>query len=265
MIDSKLNEELRNKYNPDGSALRNHQMILVDLLKDFDAICKANGINYWLSYGTCLGAIRHSGFIPWDDDIDVEMLYDDYIKFEKVFKEDDRLALQTYDNDLFYTQPFSKLRLKGMFIKEGTRPKRYKYNGPFIDLFCMEHAPYWLAVLCHKSVGAMRLYAYRIKDHGVQLLIYKTWKKFNKCLVLFCRFVSKCWKTDTLRHTCGVGNEKKIRKESEIFPLSEAMFEGYSFPVPGDYHHYLERLYGDYMELPKIIHTHSLHLNSPGT
>lgn len=260
MIDLKLNEELRNKYNPDGSALRSYQMILLGVLKEFDAICKSNNINYWLSSGTCLGAIRHAGFIPWDDDIDVEMLYEDYLKFKRVFKETERLVLQTYDNDLFYTQPFSKLRMKGISIEEGKKLKHYKYNGPFVDIFCMESSPYWLAFICHQSVGAMRHYSYHIKESGIQLIVFKIWKKLNKCLIHFCRIISSFMKTHTLRHSPGVGLEKNVRKDYEIFPLGKAMFEGYSFPVPGDYHHYLERIFGNYMEIPPNKHTHSLHI-----
>lgn len=78
MIDPKLQAELRAKFNPDGSKLRNYQLYLLQMLKDFDTICNELGVKYWLSSGTLIGAARHGGFIPWDDDIDVEMTKDDY-------------------------------------------------------------------------------------------------------------------------------------------------------------------------------------------
>ena len=78
MIDYTTQLKLRQQFNPDGSPLRQLQIRLLDLLRFFDDFCNEHGIKYWLSSGTCLGAIRHGGFIPWDDDVDVEMLDEDY-------------------------------------------------------------------------------------------------------------------------------------------------------------------------------------------
>ena len=91
MIDKAIQEQLRERFNPDGSPLREFQMRLLDILVFIDDVCRRHGINYWLSSGTCLGAIRHGGFIPWDDDIDIEMLDTDYKRFIKV--------MQTEHND----------------------------------------------------------------------------------------------------------------------------------------------------------------------
>lgn len=99
MIDSKLQEELRARFNPDGSELRTYQLYLLDMLKDFDQICKNLGLKYWLSSGTLIGAARHGGFIPWDDDIDVEMLKEDYEKLLATFKETDKYIIQSHKND----------------------------------------------------------------------------------------------------------------------------------------------------------------------
>ena len=74
MIDSKIQNKLREKYNPDGSLLRQHQLRMLKMLSYFDKICQEHNIHYWLSSGNCIGVVRHGGFIPWDDDIDVEML-----------------------------------------------------------------------------------------------------------------------------------------------------------------------------------------------
>ncbi|MDE6121888.1 MAG: LicD family protein, partial [Duncaniella dubosii] len=67
MIDPLIQQELRSRFNPDGSPLRSHQLLMLDMLKKIDRICAENNIKYWLSSGTCIGALRHGGFIPWDD------------------------------------------------------------------------------------------------------------------------------------------------------------------------------------------------------
>ena len=77
MIDIDIQQQLREQYNPDGSQLRLLQLRILDILKEFDAICKKYNIPYWLDSGTLLGAARHGGFIPWDDDIDVCILKKD--------------------------------------------------------------------------------------------------------------------------------------------------------------------------------------------
>ena len=76
-------EELHKKYNPDGSDLRRMQMRMLDMLKEVDRICKKYDIPYWLSGGTLLGSVRHGGFIPWDDDLDIELMEDDFQRFER--------------------------------------------------------------------------------------------------------------------------------------------------------------------------------------
>ena len=63
-----------NRFNPEGSVLRLHQMKMLRILEFVDRVCRKHGIRYWLSSGTLLGAVRHGGFIPWDDDMDIEML-----------------------------------------------------------------------------------------------------------------------------------------------------------------------------------------------
>lgn len=86
MIDFKTQEALRAKFNPDGSNLRKMQLRMLDMLKYIDKICREHNIKYWLSSGTCLGAVRHGGFIPWDDDCDIELLRKDYKKLIKIRK-----------------------------------------------------------------------------------------------------------------------------------------------------------------------------------
>ena len=77
-------DDLRARFNPDGSLLRRQQLRMLDILLEVDKICKKHDIRYWLSSGTLIGAMRHDGFIPWDDDLDIEMLRSDYVRLMKV-------------------------------------------------------------------------------------------------------------------------------------------------------------------------------------
>ena len=77
------------KTRKDGTSItvRDVQLVLLEMLKDIDALCKKHNIRYWLTGGSALGAVRHKGFIPWDDDADIGMLREDYEKFQRVVHE----------------------------------------------------------------------------------------------------------------------------------------------------------------------------------
>ena len=77
MIDATIQQQLRERFNPEGSMLRKQQQRMLEILLHIDEVCTEHNIKYWLSSGTLLGAVRHGGFIPWDDDLDIEMLKED--------------------------------------------------------------------------------------------------------------------------------------------------------------------------------------------
>ena len=93
--------DLRARFNPEGSPLRRQQLVMLDMVRALDGICKEHGIPYFLYGGTLLGAIRHNGFIPWDDDLDVAMLRSDYQRLVKVLPDElpEHIVLQTNDTD----------------------------------------------------------------------------------------------------------------------------------------------------------------------
>ncbi|MDE6696570.1 MAG: LicD family protein, partial [Muribaculaceae bacterium] len=118
MIDNKIQAELRQRFNPDGSDLRKVQLRMLEMLKYVDKICRENNIKYWLSSGTCLGAVRHGGFIPWDDDVDIELEKTDFKRLIKILSKDNKYFLQTHSTDIEYLSPYAKLREKDSFLKE---------------------------------------------------------------------------------------------------------------------------------------------------
>ena len=251
MIDEELQAQLREKYNPDGSPLRVHQLKMLDMLEYFDTLCKANNIKYWLSSGTCLGAIRHGGFIPWDDDIDIEMLRDDYIKLEKVFLETNEYVLQTWKNDKYYCLPFAKMRDKSTVIYNSL----FKYKGVFIDILVLERTPKILsqiAYFCRRILWK----SYCIVKHRNKYSMLFFLLKFLLFYLLIpvCRLLSKMFSNlegNVYRHSLGTGWIDNIRIIDEILPTINVTFEGIKFPVPQNYDKYLSRMYGDYMKIPE--------------
>ena len=134
---------MQNNHNlngtvPQSASLQEHKQALLVILEEFDRVCKMIGVSYMLFAGSMLGAVRHRGFIPWDDDIDVIMLRKDY---ERLLSEADRFL----DKEKFYLQGefsehwpmfFSKMRLNGTVCTEKYRPKdREAHSGIYIDIF----------------------------------------------------------------------------------------------------------------------------------
>ena len=138
MIQPLLQEKFRAVYNPDGSILRRQQIKMLDILLHVDKICKEHSITYWLSSGTLLGAMRHGGFIPWDDDLDIEMLREDFLRFKRVFKDSEDYIIQTPENDLHYIMPYVKVRDTHSVIEEHSGGENFKHKGIFIDIFALE-------------------------------------------------------------------------------------------------------------------------------
>lgn len=257
-ISKSLNEELRAKYNPDGSMLRKQQMRSLDILLQIDKICKEHNIPYWLSSGTALGAMRHGGYIPWDDDVDIEMLREDYLRFEKIFKESDDYVLQTYKNDPYYMQPYAKFRDKhSVLIEHNQAGGEYKYKGCFVDIFPMEPTHKFMNVVTYVPLWFIVKYVIRYRGNKFGRILIKLLKSCCFAWIQVVRVIMRLVPGKMLRHTYGAWCYKIERCESELFPLSMIKFEGYEFPAPHDMDGYLRRMYGDYMKIPDIKETHT--------
>lgn len=268
MIEQSIQEELRNRFNPDGSLLRQHQIRMLELLKYLDSICEKHKIKYWLCSGTLIGAARHGGFIPWDDDLDIEMMKEDYKKFVKVMKNEknDRFALQTHDSDFNYITPYGKLRDLHSEIKEdNTNDLYYKYHGIYIDVFIMEPSS---SVLLNKIANIIQyrlLYQPNtvISNRFIRKIYFSTtYFLLHKILFPIVSLMSKINSKDQLRHTPG-SCFLRPRNKKDIFPLKKIQFEDAMFPVPNKYDNYLKKIYGEYMVLPNLdnIKLHTTNVN----
>ncbi len=126
-----------------GEELRKLQLILLDCLSEVDRVCRANNIRYCIAFGTLLGAVRHKGFIPWDDDIDVAMTREEYNKFVKVADQlnPEICFFQDHDNDPEYPWGYGKVRRTGtVYIRQGQEHLKHK-TGFMMDIFPLDDLP----------------------------------------------------------------------------------------------------------------------------
>lgn len=248
------NEELRQRFNPEGSLLRRQQMRMLDLLLEVDRICKKYYIPYWLGSGTLLGAVRHRGFIPWDDDLDIEMLWPDYLRFLEVASGElpSTMALQCTQTDRNYFYFYAKVRDRCSRLEEINQYDRFwKEQGIYIDVFPVHRHPTWVHLLSEKLQGhvykIIRLMGENDREMWKVRLITQTNEKLLYPIMRALCCFSKA------KHTLAFGIPfHSLRPIEYILPLAEAEFEGHLFPVPKDWHSILTLLYGDYMQLPDI-------------
>jgi len=246
--------------------LRQMQLIQLEILIEFDRICRKNGIMYSLDGGTLLGAIRHKGFIPWDDDIDVIMLRSEYERFFQVCKNDldnNRFFLQDNRTDPYYRLGYSRiLRKDTVYLRAGHEHMKYK-RGVFIDIFVLDNVPNSKDFRKMHQFTCYCLRKILWSESGKILhknLIGKEWFRFLSLIPRDCIFYlldqlssfTNKNKTELVRHMtypypkrCKYGIRRRYIEE-----LLEVSFEGHVFLASRYYNEYLTDLYGDYMKLP---------------
>lgn len=258
MIDNQTREKLRKQYNPEGSDLRTLQMRMLEILKCVDAICQKHNIPYWLSSGTVLGAVRHGGFIPWDDDVDIELLREDYLKLLEILPQElpSNYVLHTRETDSEYVYLFAKVRDTHSYIEEkNVFNKDFLYKGAFIDIFPLESTSRGLRKIA--DVCYNRMCFSIVRKSKVNRLFKVNYWLLTNIMFPFFRLISPLNDKGIVHHTYGVGWLNNERRLSEIFPLGKVFFEGYEFNAPKNCDAYLKRLYGDnYMKIPDNAEFH---------
>lgn len=253
MISQALHDSLRAKYSPDGSPLRRQQERMLELLCEIDRICKKHGIRYWLSSGTLIGAVRHGGFIPWDDDLDIEMMREDYERLMDVLPTElpSTMALQYHRTDPTYFFFYAKVRDRRSLLSEGNNYDRiWKEQGIYIDIFPLEYQPIFIHKISEKTVGHMYKIWRTCTDDNLGIRKVIRWFRFNYRIVFpMLRMLCRMSGTDVITSGMGIPYHNP-RYAKDIFPLSTLKFEGIDFPVPRDYDHMLRLMYGNYMQLP---------------
>lgn len=249
----------------DATSLRKLQMIQLEMLIEVDRICKKCRIKYNIIAGTLLGAIRHGGYIPWDDDADVALLRSEYEKFREVCKTEldtDRFYFQDHRNTDGYRWGYGKLRRKDtVFLRESQEHMPYE-QGVFIDIFPLDGVPdnyikrylhnfqcfcvrkiLWSAVgrIADKNRINRLLYGtlYRIPEKVVYYYYHKMIVRSNKRKTQMVRILM--FPTPNKSY----GYYRKWYEES-----ADIKFENYTFQGIKEYEAYLSFKFGDYMTLP---------------
>ncbi len=250
--------------------LRNIQKMDFYVLKEIKRVCEKNNIPYFLIGGTLIGAIRHKGFIPWDDDIDIAMLRPDFERFLEVCKTDlgQEFFLQTPLNESNCADyGLARIRLNETKIIIESRKSAKLHEGFYVEVFPYDKLPdnkisqffygNWFPVL--KRVYAIRkgykphprtLYARVAVNFFNALLKPVSTEKLKKKLDSYhLKYAQK--NTKKLFLLSGAWGYKRESHPVERFAqFTTAEFEGETFTIPADYDGFLKEQYGNYMELP---------------
>jgi len=233
---------------------------LLDVLLDFDEFCKEKGLRYSLAYGTLLGAIRHKGFIPWDDDIDVMMPRGDYEILIREYGTRGRFNC-LYNVKGRFLSCYAKIEDTSTVSIEERRKNIYDF-GVNIDVFPVDAAPDELELhseFAH-SVNRMRRRIalsqqgfFPISVHVPLLALIEahtkkteTWIK--DCLETMTRYNGKG--TSYAGSLCGSAREREIYPKAMFEEYTDVEFEGHMFRSVKDWDAYLKQQFGDYMQLP---------------
>ncbi|MCR4920499.1 MAG: LicD family protein [Bacteroidaceae bacterium] len=258
-------QALRARFNPDGSLLRRMQMCMLGMVSELDRVCRKYGIPYFLYGGTLLGAMRHDGFIPWDDDLDVGLLRRDYLRLMEVLPAElpEHIALQTNDTDPNYFYFFAKLRDRHSLLEEPSPYDRvFRERGVFIDIFPFERQRMWT----HLLAEPLQAHTFRIfrtasnLDSAMRRIRAITWTNRHLTFPVL-RSISRLTRGRTLTYDYGIPFHL-VYDEEDIFPLTTHQFEGIQLSVPGNSHAMLTKQFGNYMQLPDLDKVEGGHIQN---
>lgn len=254
------------KYNGEGTILRKTQIRMLEILIAVDAICKKHNISYILDGGTCLGAVRHGGFIPWDDDLDIAVMRKDFLKLRKILPKElpDNLYYQDETTDPNYWLKIAKVRDKNsVFYMQEDVVKTDAKKGIFIDIIPMEN------ILSFKSKNIID-YFYGRSFKGIKhyfkygkkeiIISHLLWIPMT-CIVFVYRFFTWIFAPSKICHAFGWPSYNFVR-EKDIFPTKDIEFEGKTVQGPANPHNFLTALFGNYMQIPseKMREVHSINI-----
>lgn len=257
-INREIAIQLKEKYNAEGTTLRLAQIRMLEMLKYVDSICSTHNIAYWLDGGTLLGAIRHEGFIPWDDDVDICMPHDDAEKFKQIMlkEHNNKYILQCKETDKGFFGPWYVLRdLDSEYIINSKKHNHQLYRGLQIDIFIAEDRT-------NNILWNVSRFIQRCIDKPLNMLTnlqianilsYPLFIFMHNILIPLSRTIST--EKNYFKMPYGSMWKYKLWKQ-QIFPIIRRDFEGTRLCVPNNFDAYLTTEFGDWEEIPETIWTH---------
>ncbi|MBQ3080238.1 MAG: LicD family protein [Clostridia bacterium] len=268
-------------YEPSERETAQMKKVLLMIYKDVFSACEQNGITLMMCGGTALGAVRHGGFIPWDDDVDLLLTREDYEKFKQIFHKalGDKYVLQVPNADgCEISNLYMKVILKGTERKELLKLKAPGLHGLWVDIFPLDYAPdnkllqrikgFFSDAFAYTAVSnymrthdtpEIRKYMSATLSSRINHMIRMTlgfltgFLSYKTMYNLFDRFVQSKKPTNTVTAPTGIRHYMgEMHPKAHFIPAKEAAFEGERGYLPADVHSYLTQLYGDYMTPPPV-------------
>ena len=252
-------DELRQVYNPDGSTLRKYQLHLAQVLKDFDGFCKEHDITYYMAWGTLLGAVRHHGFIPWDDDADIWMDRSNYRKLTSLMKGEHQELIKDK-----------------LYVHMGIRPELWSPPFAYIDIFVLSPSPRNAILRKLKELRVVLLYCLIKTRDRMKSGFRKKSIRFLPFLPIAALHSSEYWRKKRERVMDWLTDEKytkgteylqeynsdykgvrfKFPSDPAVWQVCRLEFEDGHLNAPRSFERVLEICFGDFMQVPDADHLH---------
>ena len=262
----------------DEITLKKVQQAELEILKDFIQVCEENDLSYFALAGTGIGALRHGGFIPWDDDIDVGLLRADYDRMIEVFKRDYSDKYTIVNGDEYSTYPLMTTRIMRngtVFVEEALKGIKNCPLGIFLDVYAFDNVARdpkkakkqafrtWVLskflimkfvpfpVLPVKGVAAKLIHCATALTYGAMNVLFISQKfLYRKAKALSTAYNQE--DCDAYAYFCDTDRYSNYFEKEDLFPLRKIQFEDIDLCFPKNLEKSLETTYGDYMQLPPV-------------